>query len=98
MGILGNILKTVGGVVGQTLIPIPGVGAAIGSAVGGAVGNAVDGGDKTAGAGTTAQTNTQQPQGKLDPTSILLQNLLSGKGNSGADSSGILSSMFGVLG
>jgi len=89
MGLFGNILKTVGGVVGQALIPIPGVGAAIGSAVGGAVGNSVEGGDKTAAAGTTAQTNTQQPQGKLDPTSILLQSMLSGNGGS---------AMLGLLG
>lgn len=74
MGLFGNILKTVGGIVGQALIPIPGVGAAIGSAVGGAVGGAVDGDNKAA--------TQQQPQGKLTPTALALQAALNGSGGS----------------
>lgn len=67
MGLFGSILKTVGGIAGQALIPIPGVGAAVGAAVGGAVGSAVEGGDK----------GTQQ-QAQQNPIDTVLGGLLNG--------------------
>jgi len=85
IGMGGTIGSIAGGVLGQALIPIPGVGATIGKTVGGMAGNAIDSGieQKKANAEQAQQIALQQAQMHLQQQQVnnTTSNQYAGGGN-----------------